>query len=102
MHTHTAHNPIYRRRRLLSRFNLAMAWCTMAFGLLWLGWIFITLFTEGFSGIGGHIFSMDTPPPGVAGGLRNAVTGSLLITLFGLLVGTPVGILCGIYLAEFG
>ncbi|WP_312265677.1 phosphate ABC transporter permease PstA [Neisseria sp.] len=102
MQVHTPDNPIYLRRRWLSRFNLAMAWCTMAFGLFWLGWIFFTLFSEGFSGLGGHIFSMDTPPPGVEGGLRNAIVGSLMITLFGLLVGTPVGILCGIYLAEFG
>lgn len=102
MQTHTSTNAIYRRRRLLSQFNLTMAWCTMAFGLFWLGWIFVTLFSEGFSGLGSHIFTLDTPPPGAVGGLRNAIVGSLLITLFGLLIGTPIGILCGIYLAEFG
>lgn len=95
-------NALYRRRRLVNQFNLLMSLLTMAFGLFWLGWIFVTLFGEGFSGLGTHIFSMDTPPPGVEGGLRNAIVGSLLITLFGLLVGTPIGILCGIYLAEFG
>ena len=95
-------NAVYRRRRLVSRFNLTMAWLTMAFGLFWLGWIFYTLFYEGFSGLGTHIFTLDTPPPGMEGGLRNAILGSLMITVFGLLVGTPVGVLCGIYLAEFG
>ena len=93
---------VYRRRRLVSRFNLTMAWFTMAFGLFWLGWIFYTLFYEGFSGLGAHIFTLDTPPPGMEGGLRNAILGSLMITLFGLLIGTPIGILCGIFLAEFG
>lgn len=68
----------------------------------WLGWIFYTLFYEGFSGLGTHIFTLDTPPPGMEGGLRNAILGSLMITLFGLLIGTPIGILCGIFLAEFG
>lgn len=102
MPVHTPDNPIYLRRRWLSRFHLSMAWCTMAFGLFWLGWIFFTLFSEGFNGIGSHVFRLDTPPPGMEGGLRNAILGSLMITVFGLLVGTPVGVLCGIYLAEFG
>ncbi len=60
------------------------------------------MFDEGFSGLGTHIFTLDTPPPGMEGGLRNAILGSLMITLFGLLIGTPIGILCGIFLAEFG
>ena len=94
-------NAVYRRRRLVSRFNLTMAWLTMAFGLFWLGWIFYTLFYEGFSGLGTHIFTLDTPPPGMEGGLRNAILGSLMITLFGLLIGTPIGILAGVYLAEY-
>ncbi|WP_274572338.1 phosphate ABC transporter permease PstA [Neisseria leonii] len=93
---------LYSRRRFINRFNLTMAWLTMAFGLFWLGWIFVTLFGHGFSGLSLGLFTADTPPPGVEGGLRNAILGSLLITLFGLLVGTPIGILCGIYLAEFG
>ncbi len=98
----SVNNPVYRRRRLLNRFNLTMAWLTMVFGLFWLGWIFYTLFYEGFNGLGTGIFQLDTPPPGMEGGLRNAIWGSLLITLSGLFIGTPVGILCGIFLAEFG
>lgn len=95
-------NALYRRRKALNLFNLLMSVATTLFGLTFLVLIFITLFGEGFSGLGTHIFTLDTPPPGAGGGLRNAITGSLLITLFGLLVGTPIGILCGIYLAEFG
>ena len=98
----TVTHSVYRRRLWLSRFNLTMSWLTMAFGLFWLGWIFYTLFYEGLSGLGSNIFQLDTPPPSMAGGLRNAIWGSLMITFFGLLIGTPVGIMCGIYLAEFG
>ena len=83
MPVHTPDNPIYLRRRWLSRFHLSMAWCTMAFGLFWLGWIFFTLFSEGFNGIGSHVFRLDTPPPGMEGGLRNAILGSLLVTVCG-------------------
>lgn len=98
----TVTHSVYRRRLWLSRFNLTMSWLTMAFGLFWLGWIFYTLFYEGLSGLGANIFQLDTPPPSMEGGLRNAIWGSLMITFFGLLIGTPVGIMCGVYLAEFG
>ena len=98
----TVTHSVYRRRLWLSRFNLTMSWLTMAFGLFWLGWIFYTLFYEGLSGLGANIFQLDTLPPSMEGGLRNAIWGSLMITFFGLLIGTPVGIMCGIYLAEFG
>lgn len=102
MDIHTPNNRIYQKRLWISRFNLGMAWLTMAFGLFWLAWILITLVSEGISGFNTHLFTMDTPPPDVVGGLRNAIVGSAMITLFGLLIGTPIGILCGIYLAEFG
>ena len=96
-------NALYKRRLLINKFNLTMAWATMAFGLFWLAWILITLFGQGMDGLLDiKTYTMDTPPAGTEGGLRNAIVGSLLITLFGLLVGTPIGILAGIYLAEFG
>lgn len=97
-----ASNAIYVRRRLMNRISLVFAYAAMAFGLFWLGWIFYTLISEGMSGLGTHIFSMNTPPPGMQGGLKNAIVGSLMITLSGLMIGTPIGVLCGIYLAEFG
>lgn len=98
----TAANPVYRKRRLKNRLCLTLAWLTMLFGLFWLGWILLTFIHQGISALGSHIFTLDTPPPNMAGGLRNAIWGSIMITLFGLFIGTPVGILCGIYLAEFG
>ncbi|WP_416190214.1 phosphate ABC transporter permease PstA [Neisseria sp. CCUG17229] len=95
-------NSIYQRRLWQNRFYLGVAYVTMAFGLFWLAWIFYTLLSNGFSGLSGTLFTLDTPPPGMEGGLRNAILGSFMITLFGLLVGTPIGLMCGIYLAEFG
>lgn len=95
-------NTIYMRRRLVNRLSLVFAYAAMAFGLFWLGWIFYTLISEGVSGLGAHIFSMNTPPPMVQGGLKNAIVGSLMITMGGLVIGTPIGVMCGIYLAEFG
>lgn len=93
---------LYRRRRMTNLFHLGMSWLAMFFGLFWLGWIMVTLFGQGLETLNTQIFLHDTSPPGMDGGLRNAIYGSVLITLFGLLIGTPVGILCGIYLAEFG
>ena len=93
---------IYVRRRLINQTLLVFSYLAMAFGLFWLGWIFYTLFYEGFGGLSTQIFMLDTPPPNMQGGLRNAIVGSLMITTSGLLIGTPIGVLCGIFLAEFG
>lgn len=98
----TSTNAIYARRRLTNQFSLLLAYLAMGFGLFWLGWIFYTLISEGISGLGAHIFSMNTPPPMMQGGLKNAIVGSLMITMGGLSIGTPIGVMCGIYLAEFG
>ena len=96
-------NALYKRRLLINKFNLTMAWATMAFGLFWLAGILFTLFGRGIDGLLDiKADTMDSPPAGTEGGLRNAIVGSLMITFFGLLVGTPIGILAGIYLAEFG
>lgn len=102
MDNHYIHHAVYARRKLINQINLTMAWLTMVFSLFWLGWILITLLAEGFYSLNNQIFLIDTPPPGIEGGLRNAILGSVLITVFALLIGTPVGVLCGIYLAEFG
>ncbi|MCD4500561.1 phosphate ABC transporter permease PstA [Chromobacterium vaccinii] len=81
---------------------MAASMLTMVFGLFWLFWILITLLQHGLSGISWQVFTESTPPPGSAGGLANAIYGSLVMTAFGTLFGTPIGILAGIYLAEFG
>jgi phosphate transport system permease protein len=92
----------YRKRLLLNRFNLAMSLCTMVFGMAFLLWILFVLFQNGLSALSPVLFTQDTPPPGSAGGLKNAIFGSLVIVGTATLISTPIGILAGIYLAEFG
>ncbi|MCC6380751.1 MAG: phosphate ABC transporter permease PstA [Burkholderiales bacterium] len=74
----------------------------MAFGMAFLFWILIVLFGNGFAALSPTLFTQSTPPPGGAGGLANAIFGSAAIVAVATFVGTPVGILAGIYLAEFG
>ncbi len=93
---------LYARRRLTNTLNLAASYLTMAFGLFWLSWILFTLLKYGLGGINLAMFTQMTPPPGSDGGLLNAIVGSLMMALAGTLIGTPVGILAGIYLAEYG
>lgn len=93
---------LYTKRRLINGFNLSMSLAAMVFGLFWLGWILVTLFQNGINAISIEMFTQITPPPGEAGGLRNAIIGSLMMTSLATLIGTPVGIMAGIYLAEFG
>jgi phosphate transport system permease protein len=95
-------NKIYKRRRRINVVMLCISGATMAFGLFWLAWILITLLYEGFAALGVALFTQMTPPPGSDGGLLNAIVGSLLIATVATLIGTPVGILAGTYLAEFG
>jgi len=93
---------LYARRLLVNRINLMVSLLAMLFGLFWLGWILFTLFDAGFGSISAKLFLKTTPPPGSDGGLLNAIGGSLLMGGAGTLVGTPIGIMAGIYLAEFG
>lgn len=93
---------IYQHRRRVNVVMLCISGATMAFGLFWLVWILITLLHEGFGALSLTLFTQTTPPPGSAGGLANAIVGSLLMATVATLIGTPVGILAGTYLAEFG
>jgi len=93
---------LYRRRLLVNRFNLFMSMLAMAFGMTFLLWILIVLFGKGIGALGPTLFLQMTPPPGSAGGLANAIAGSLMIVGVATLVATPIGILAGIYLAEYG
>ncbi len=95
-------NKIYKRRRMVNVMMLCISGATMAFGLFWLAWILITLLHEGFSALSLTLFTQTTPPPGSDGGLLNAIVGSLLMATMATLIGTPVGILAGTHLAEFG
>lgn len=94
---------IYTRRVLINRLGIGLSMVAMAFGLAALMWILWTLFSKGFAAFSLDFFVHDTPAPGSpGGGLRNAIVGSVLIIVTTTLVSTPIGILAGIYLAEFG
>ncbi|MDE2091679.1 MAG: ABC transporter permease subunit, partial [Gammaproteobacteria bacterium] len=92
----------YFRRRLLNAFNLTVSVLATVFGLFWLAWLLWTLVSHGLRWVNLDLFMQNTPPPGSAGGMANAIIGSLLLTLVGVLVGAPIGILAATWLAEFG
>lgn len=99
----TMANPIYRRRRLLNQVMMVLSTVAVLFGLFWLIWIISVLLFEGLSAlIRPSLFVAMTPPPGSDGGLANAIFGSVLMAGVGTLIGTPVGVLAGTYLAEYG
>lgn len=93
---------IYTRRRIVNAINLTFSILAMAFGLFWLFWILFTLFEKGLGGISIATFTQMTPAPGSTGGLLNAIAGSLAMVTLATLIGTPVGIMAGTYLAEYG
>jgi phosphate transport system permease protein len=93
---------IYTRRRIVNAINLTFSILAMAFGLFWLFWILFTLFEKGLGGISIATFTQMTPAPGSTGGLLNAIAGSLVMVILATLIGTPVGIMAGTYLAEYG
>lgn len=96
-------NSIYRQRLLKHRIGISLSVLSMVFGISFLLWILAVLVINGLSAIDVAMFSSDTPAPGTeGGGLRNAIFGSLLMVGCATLVSTPVGILAGIYLAEYG
>lgn len=91
------------KRKLVNRAALALSMAAMLFGLFWLAWILLTVIQLGFSSLSFSLFTEMTPPPGVTdGGLANALAGSLMLVAFATLAGTPLGVLVGIYLAEYG
>ena len=95
-------NAIYKRRRLSNALGLIFAGLSIVFGLTFLGLILFKLFLSGSHALlTMPIFTQDTPSPNEIGGLRNAIIGSIMVTGLGLVVGTPIGIMAGIYLAEF-
>ena len=94
---------LYRRRQLVNFWGLLTSMMAMAIGLAVLFWILFVLFSNGFASLDWNMFTKDTPAPGTeGGGLRNAIVGSLMIVGLTVLVATPVGILAGIYMAEYG
>ena len=94
---------LYRRRRLANASGIVTSTIAMALGLTVLMWILVVLFSNGFAALDLNMLTKDTPAPGTeGGGLRNAILGSLMMVGLSVLVATPVGILAGIYLTEYG
>jgi phosphate transport system permease protein len=93
---------LYRARRRRDRIATGLALAATAFGLGWLVVILIALLWNGFSGLSTKVFTQMTPPPGSDGGLLNPIIGSLILTFLAVLLGTPIGILAGTYMAEYG
>jgi phosphate transport system permease protein len=94
--------PRYHRRRWWNRLATTLAVAAAGFGLTWLVLILLVLVVKGVGGLSLDVFTEMTPPPGSAGGLLNAIVGSLLLTVLAVLFGTPLGILAGTYMAEYG
>jgi phosphate transport system permease protein len=90
------------RRRLADLHAWLFATAATAFGLVWLIWILWTTLVQGASALSPALFTQMTPPPGSSGGLLNAFYGSAVMVVLALVIGTPVGVAAGTYLAEHG
>ncbi len=93
---------LYDRRRRRNVVVLVLSVAATIFGAIWLVAILATLLWNGVGGLSLAVFTEMTPPPGSAGGLANAIVGSLILTFFGIVIGTPIGLLAGTYMAEYG
>ncbi|MDQ2779646.1 MAG: phosphate ABC transporter permease PstA [Pseudomonadota bacterium] len=93
---------MHRRRKRVNAVALALSLAAMAFGLFWLAWILIETVRLGIGGLTFAVFTQMTPPPMSEGGLSNAIFGSLVMVVLATAVGTPVGVMAGVYLAEYG
>ncbi|MCE1181261.1 MAG: phosphate ABC transporter permease PstA [Rhodocyclales bacterium] len=90
------------RRKLINGLALTLSLAAMVFGLFWLIWILWMVFEQGLSSLAMTLFTQDTPPPGEAGGLRNAIVGSAIMVGLAMFMATPMAVMAGIYLAEYG
>ena len=93
----------HRRRKAVNALALTLSLGAMAFGLFWLGWILFETVRLGIGGLTLQVFTEMTPPPQAeTGGLANAIVGSLMMVSLATALGTPIGVLAGVYLAEYG
>ncbi|RMR17511.1 Phosphate ABC transporter, permease protein PtsA [Pseudomonas amygdali pv. ulmi] len=97
----TGSESLYRVRSIKNKIAMVLSCGATAFGLLWLVWILLTTIIKGIDALNLQLFTGMTPPPGTEGGLANAFYGSVLMSGIGLLIGTPIGLMAGIWLAEF-
>jgi phosphate transport system permease protein len=94
---------MHRRRKRINVVALTLSLGAMAFGLFWLIWILVETMRLGVGGLALAVFTEMTPPPQAeTGGLANAIFGSLMMVSLATLLGTPIGVMAGIYLAEYG
>ena len=94
---------LHRKRKLVNAVSLTLALAAMAFGLFWLIWILVETVRLGVGGLAVSVFTESTPPPlAETGGLANAIVGSLLMVSLATALGTPIGVMAGVYLAEYG
>lgn len=91
----------YKQRKLFNKLALTLSLMAMVFGLFWLTWILYETIRLGVGGLTIATFTEMTPPPGDAGGLANAIYGSFIMVMLATFVGAPIGVMAGIYLAEF-
>ena len=91
----------FAQRKMVNRVVIVLAMAAMAFGLFWLFWILIETTRQGIGGLSFATLTQMTPPPNDVGGLANAMYGSFLMVMLATFVGTPIGVMAGIYLAEF-
>ena len=95
-------NKLYAARRRRNQIAMGLSLAATVIGLGWLVLILGALLWQGFNGLSVAVFTEMTPPPGAAGGLLNPIVGSLILTVLAVLIGTPIGILAGTYMAEYG
>ncbi|MBB1652866.1 MULTISPECIES: phosphate ABC transporter permease PstA [Delftia] len=91
----------YAKRKRVNQVALTLSLAAMAFGVFWLIWILWETITLGIGGLSLALFSEMTPPPNEAGGIANAIFGSLIMVALATFVGTPIGVMAGVYLAEY-
>ena len=96
-----ASNTLYLRRRIANYVFITLSLAAALFGLIWLAFILGALLKNGFSALSPDLFTKDTPPPGSVGGLRNAIFGSVVMSVGAVILGTPIGLFAGTYLAEY-
>ena len=92
----------YKQRKNINRLALLMSILAMAVGIFWLLWIVLATVVQGWQGINSAVFTQSTPPPEDVGGLANAIFGTLLMSTLATLIATPIGVLSGVYLVEYG
>ena len=93
---------LYAARRRRNTITMSLSFAATAFGLGWLVLILGVLLWEGVGGLSLKVFTEMTPPPGADGGLLNPIMGSLILTVIAVAIGTPLGMLAGTYMAEYG